>query len=179
MCLLVALSLSVAVAAQGAETLAATASVTQGGKTSSSPVTVTLTRLSTDAERTELMAAIKKGGTAAARDLLAGRAAVGTVQLGKQQTPVKYAFARSMGAAGRLITVVTAQPIPVAGTGLPEMTPRQGYDLGLLLLEVPDSGTGQGEMSPAAKIRLNDQGGVVTEDSAAGTVVRLSGIAKK
>jgi hypothetical protein len=176
--ILVAVAFSPVIQAQAPETFSAVATVSKGSDKATATLTVVLERLSTEAERTDLMAALKKGGTSAARDVLAKRATIGTVQLGTQRTPVKYAFARSMG-AGRLLTVVTAQPIAIAGSGLPDMTPKAGYDLGLVLLEAPASGQGQGELSPAAKVRVDDKGAIVTEDSSAGTLIRLSGIVKK
>jgi hypothetical protein len=164
--------------AQSPETITAVATVKTGTKTSSAPVTVVIEKFAPETERTELMAALKKGGTAAAKTVLAARSSAGSIQVGTHRTPIKYAFARSMG-AGRLITVVTAEPIALAGTGLPDSKPKAGFDLGLALLEVPGSGTGQGELAPAAKVRLNDQGAIVTEDANASTVIRLSDIRRK
>ena len=165
------------VRAQGAQTFAATASVKTGATTASAPVSVVIDRLSTEAERTELMATMKKGGHAAAKTLLTGRPSLGTIQVGSQRTPIKYAFDRGLGSP--LITIVTAEPIAVAGSGLPEAKPKAGFDLGLALLVMSGAGPGQGELSPAAKIRMDDKGGVVTEDTNAGAVIQLTNVVKK
>jgi hypothetical protein len=167
-----------AVVADDAQTITASATVkTAGGASASAPLTVTVRRLATDAERDELMAALKQGGTASARALLAKRGDLGTLQLGAQQTPIKYAYARSMG-DGQLMTVVTAEPIVFMGAGVPDAKPKTGYDLGLVMLEVGASRPGRGELVPATKVRLNDQGAIVTEDYSA-EVVQLTNVVRK
>jgi hypothetical protein len=164
---------------QAKETITAEATVkSAGGANATAPLTVTIERFATDAEREALAAAVKQGGTAAARDLLAKRGDVGTIQVGAQRTPLKYAYARDTG-SGRLITAVTAVPIAFIGAGLPDAKPKAGYDLGLVLLEVSASGPGHGELSPAAKIRVDDQGAFVTEDYNAADVVMLSKVVRK
>jgi hypothetical protein len=165
-------------ARQAAETIAAEARMkTAGGVSATAPVTVTLKGLSSDADRTALMAALKKGGSADARLWLQKQKDLGTVQVGSRQTPIKYAYSRSTG-GGRLITVVTSDPIAFIGAGLPEAKPKAGYDLGLVILETPASGAGKGELVPATKIRLNAEGAVVTEDYS-GDVVTLANVTTK
>ena len=73
----------VAAAADRAQTFTATATVkTAAGGTATTPLTVVVRQFTTDAERDELMAALKQGGTASARALLAKRGGLGTVQVG-------------------------------------------------------------------------------------------------
>jgi hypothetical protein len=180
--LLCALGLTIAgvtvYAGQGAETYAAEARVkSAGGVSATAPVTVTLKSYSSDADRAALMSALKKGGTAEARSWLQKQHDVGTIQVGKQLTPIKYAYARSTG-GGRLITVVTATPIVFIGAGLPESRPKSGYDLGLVMLDTLASRPGQGELVPATKIRLNADGAIATEDYS-GDVVMLSNVTKR
>ena len=164
--------------AQGQETLTATATLkSAGGASASAPLTAVIARFATDAERDALIAAVKSGGTSAARDLLAKRADAGSIQLGAKRTPIKYAYARSTG-SGRLITLVTSEPVGFVGAGLPDAKPKAGYDLGLVLLEVDASGGGKGELAPAAKVRVDAQNAIVTEDYGA-EVVHLSNVAKK
>jgi len=166
------------VRATASETITAMARVkSAAGADASAPVSVVVDRFSTDGERDELMAALKKGGTAAVRDLLAGRAQIGSVQVGGTNTAIKYVYARAMG-DGRLITAVTGSPIAFIGAGLPGAKPTTGFDLGLVLLEVAASGPGRGEIVPAAKIKLNDQGAIVTDDYSS-EVVQLSNVVRK
>ena len=148
-----------------------------GGVVATAPVTVTLKRLSSDGDRDALMAALKKGGSAEARQWLQKQGDFGTVQVCARQTPVKYAYARSSG-GGRLITVVTADPIVFIGAGLADAKPKAGFDLGLVMLETAASGPGRGEMVPATKIRLNADGAIVTEDYS-GEVVTLANVVKR
>jgi hypothetical protein len=164
--------------AQAAETITATAQVkTAGGAAASAPVTVTVDRFSTDAERDQVMSALKSGGSSAARDLLAKRASLGSVKVGSSTVPIKYVYARTTS-DGRLITAVTSSPIAFVGAGAPGAPPKAGFDLGLVMLELASSGSGHGELVPATKVRVNDQGAIVTEDYS-GEVVRLSNVAKK
>ena len=165
-------------AAQG-ETLSAVASIkTAGGVSSTAPVTVVVSKLATDAERDALIAEVKKGGTAAAHAWLSKRPDAGSIQVGARKTSIKYAYARSMG-DGRLLTVATAEPIAFVGAGLPGAKPTTGFLLGVALLTVPGSGEGTGELSPAAKIRVDQQGAIVTEDFNPAELVQLTKISKK
>jgi hypothetical protein len=161
------------------ETFSATASLkTAGGVSTTAPLTVTVNQFATEAEQAALMAAVKSGKTTAVRDWLQKRPDAGTLQLGSRRTPIKYVFGRTT-ADGRLITVATAEPIVFAGAGVPGAKPTTGYELGLVLLNLTTSGPGSGELSPAAKVRVNDQGALVTEDYNAANVVHLSNVLKK
>jgi hypothetical protein len=161
------------------ETFSATASLkTAGGVSTTAPLTVTVNQFATEAEQAALMAAVKSGKTTAVRDWLQKRPDAGTLQLGSRRTPIKYVFGRTT-ADGRLITVATAEPIVFAGAGVPGAKPTTGYELGLVLLNLTTSGPGSGELAPAAKVRVNDQGALVTEDYNAANVVHLSNVLKK
>ena len=165
------------IAAQSSETFTADASVARAnGTKASAKLTAVVQSFSTDAERDALVAAVGKGGTAA-RDLLASRRAVGSIQVGQKQVPVKYAYARPTG-SGRLITLVTAEPIHFVGGDLPDAKPKAGYDLGLVLLDVSPAKPGQGEVAPAAKVRVDAQKAIVTDDYGA-EVVRLSNVVRQ
>ena len=163
-----------------AETITATAQMkTAGGASASAPLTVTLERLSSEAERQQVMAALKnKDGSASIRALLDKWKPIGSVRLGGTVTPVKYAFARPSG-GGRLITVVTGAAIAFVGAGLPSAPPRAGFDLGLVLLDVPASGGGHGELAPATKLAINAEGALVTDDYGKGTTILLSNVTGK
>jgi len=164
--------------AQAPETMTAVANVrTASGGNASAPVTIVIQRFATDADRDALVAAVKKSGTTGARELLAKHSDVGSIQVGTKRTPVKYAYARTTG-SGRLLTLATAEPVGFAGSDLPQVAPKAGFDLGLLLLEVNASGSGQGELAPATKVRVDQQNAIVTEGSDA-EVVRLSNVVKK
>jgi hypothetical protein len=159
------------------ETFTADATVTRAnGTVASAKLTAAVQAFATEAERDALIAAVKKSQTAA-RDLLAGRKDVGSIQVGATKIAVKYAYARSTG-SGRVITLVTAQPIHFVGGDLPDAKPKAGYDLGLVLLDVDPSKPGHGEVAPAAKVRVDAQNAIVTEDYGA-DVVRLSNVVRQ
>ena len=165
--------------AQAPETLVATASVKNAaGASLTAPVTASITRFATDAERDALVAAVKKGGTAAARQLLAKGADVGSIELSSRKTGIKYAYARTLGGGDRLITLITAEPVFFLGAGAPGAKPKEGYDLGLMLIELKASGPGKGELAPAAKVRVDAQNAIVTEDYGA-ELVQLTNVVKK
>jgi hypothetical protein len=175
---LVPLTCAVPVAEAQAESFTAVA-MAKGAKIGAGVANMTLTveRFATDAERDALLEAVKQGGTAAARTLLRGKADAGTLQLGSRPATIKYAYARETG-GGRLLTLITADPIVLLGSGLPDAKPTAGYDLGLVLLEVAASGPGKGELVPAAKVKVDAQGAIVTEDYS-GETVQLTEILKK
>ena len=154
---------SAASAQAGGETFTATASAKSADASATAKVTVAIERFATEAERAALVKALKEGGTAAARPVLSGMKDSGYLELGQRRTPIKYAYARSTG-SGRLITVVTAQPILFLGAGLPEAKPKSGYDFAVAILDLDASGKGEGELAPAAKVKMNESGAVVIDD---------------
>jgi len=165
------------VAAQ-TETFTATASVKAStGQSASSQLTVMIQHYATTAERDELVGAVKTGGNTAAQAVLAKRADAGMLQLGTQIAKVKHAFVRSMG-AGRLITLVTSEPIAFIGGNQPNAPAKAGNEVGLVMLTLPGSGAGSGEMVPAATVRVDEQGAIVTKDYS-GETVSLTGVTKK
>jgi hypothetical protein len=165
--------------AQASETITATARLkSRGGVEASAPVTIVIDRYSTDAERDDILAALKERGTAGVRNLLITRNQIGSLQVGGVSTALKFIYARTT-AGGRLITAVTGTPIAFVGGGVPDAPPgRAGFDLGLVMFEVTSSGAGRGELVPAAKVRADAHGAIVTDDYSA-DVVLLSDVVKK
>ena len=159
------------------ETFTATATVKKGGVSATAPVVVNVTRYATDAERDAASTAIRQGSTAGLQKLLASKPDAGYVQLGERRTAIKLAVERA-SADGRLITVVTGEPILHLGEGVPQAQPVAGFDLALATFEVQSKGPGVGDLSPAAKIRIDDKGAFVVDDYGQ-TVVWLNNIAVK
>ena len=179
----VALALSAPAAfaqAQGKEVYNATASLkTEAGATMTAPVVLTIDRWTTDEDRDKVVLALKGGGTPAVQNLLASMPDTGSLRLGKIKTPVR--FARSLPVAGgKVVTLVTAQPVFFVGAGLPGSKPveKAGYDVAVVIFQVDADGKGDtGDLAPAAKVKLDDESGFVVEDYGA-EAVRLNGIAK-
>ena len=159
-----------------AETFRATATIeTAGGATATAPVTIVVDKKLTQADVDRLSAAFKQGGAAGLRKALGG-AAVGSIRLGSgQPTPARIAIERTTD-KGRLLTLVTDEPILFLGAGVPGAKPKEGYDFAVVDIEVDASGSGSGSLAPAAKITLK-QGAFVVDDYAQ-ELVRLTGVKK-
>jgi len=153
-----------------ADTFTGTAAIAGGANAA---LTVVVQRYTSDRDRTALVEALKKGGTAAARALLVKGRDVGSVQIGERQTPIKYVYSRQT-LTGRQVTAVTAGPVAVAGAG----APAAGFDLGLVLLDLDASGNGHGDLVPATKIRVTEDGAFETEDYN-GVVLHLTNVVAK
>ena len=163
-----------AVPASAAETFTATATVKGTGR--SATLTVTVQKFSSDADRDALIAALKKGGGAAARELLAKKPDVGSVLLGGKATPIKYAHDERIG-PHRVTTVVTAVPIHFIGGDLPNAKLKVGYNLGVIQIDL-SSTPGAGAAAPAAKVAVGKEDAIIIEDYGAEEVV-LSNVVKK
>jgi hypothetical protein len=160
----------------GGETFTATAAVKSPTASASAPVTIRVDRLISEADRDKILAVVKKNDQAATRQALAAMPDVGYIELGKKRTAIKYAFARPTG-SGRLITVVTAEPILYLGGAAPDAKPKEGFNLALAFLILDASDKGDGELAPAAKVKTNADGAIVTDEYGS-EVIRLTGIAK-
>jgi hypothetical protein len=165
--------------AQGqSQAFTATASLkTRAGAETTAPVTIVITRLSTDKERDAVVDALKQGGTTGAVKSLKAMADAGYIEVGERRTPLKYAYARPLS-GGRLITVIAPAPIVHLGAGLPDAQPKAGFDLAVAILDVKDAGGGSGELAPAATIKVDETGAIQTQDYGAETV-RLTNVQAK
>ena len=145
------------------EAFTATASVKSDAVTGTAPVSIVIKHWATDAERAKVMKALKSGGTPALKAALAKMRDSGTLGLAKTHGAIKYAYAASTG-SGRLVTILTANPLYHLGGGLPDAKPKAGYDVAVVLLVLEADGTGHGELSPAAKIKIDDSGAISVDD---------------
>jgi hypothetical protein len=175
---LVSVAVAAPVRAQaGAETFTATASVkTAAAATATAPVTIVVSRKMSQDEADNLTAAFKNGGAPALRKALDGVPATGSVRLGDgAETPTRLTVERTTD-KGRLLTIVTDKPLLFLGAGLPGAKPKDGYDFGVIDLEVDSAGTGAGTLSPAATITVKN--GAFTVDDYSSELVRLTGVKK-
>jgi len=157
-------------------TFKATAAVKAPGKSAAVPVTIHIDHFIADADRDKVVAAVKGGKPGEPQKTLAALPDLGYVAVGATKTPLKYAYARSTG-SGRLITVVTAKAIYYIGGSEPNAKPKAGYDMALALMVLDGNDTGDGELAPAVKVKLDENGAIVTQDYGK-EVVRLTKIAK-
>jgi hypothetical protein len=174
--LIITLAVVLPVHAGAGQTFSATAAVKSPSGSASMPVTIGIDRFVSETDRTAVMDLVKAGNGTATRQALAKMASIGFIELGTRRTPVKYAYSRSTG-SGRLITVLTAEPILYVGASRPDAKPKEGFDLALALLVLDGSDKGDGELAPAAKLKVDDKGAIVTEEYGR-EVVRLTNIAK-
>lgn len=147
-----------------AEVFTATAAVkTAGGASASAPVTIAIDRKMSQSEADAMAAAFKSGGAAALRKALVGVAPTGTVRIGTgTATPTRITLERATG-EGRLVTIITDQPLLFIGAGLPGAKPQAGYDFAVIDIAVDAKGNGSGIIAPAAKIRMNQAAFVVDD----------------
>jgi hypothetical protein len=159
------------------EVFTATAAVkTAGGGSANAPVTIAVDRKMSQKEADSLVAAFKTGGAAALRKGFVGLQPTGTVRIGGgQATPTRFTLERVTG-DGRLLTILTDQPLLFVGGSAPGAKPREGYDFAVIDIEVDAKGNGSGTIAPAAKLRMN-QGALVVDDYGV-EVVRLTAVKK-
>lgn len=147
------------------ETFTATATVQAAGKSAAEPVKIVINKYIADADRTAVLAALKAGGTAGMLPVLQKLPDLGTIELLGRTTPIKYAFARSMGpGAGRIVTVVTAQPLHYLMVGQTGDKPKENYPVGIALMILDQDDKGDGEIDPAAKLKLDASDAIVVDD---------------
>lgn len=147
-----------------AEVFTATAAVkAASGASASAPVTISVDRKMSQSEADALVAAFKSGGPAALRKALVGVAPTGTVQIGTgKATPSRLTVERATG-SGRLLTIITDQPLLFLGAGVPGAKPQAGYEFAVIDITVDAKGNGTGTIAPAAKIRMNQAAFVVDD----------------
>jgi hypothetical protein len=172
------LLLALAGSASATETFTATAGAKNAaGASKTVPVTITFAALSTPAERDAVFAALKSGGHEAARKVLVGMKDIGTIAGPNKTVAVKAAFSRPVG-SGRLVTVLAAEPMNAIKSDLSITAPKPGYDMTIAILVLDADGKGTGEFTPAAKMKMREDGAITTEDSSTETIW-LKDVAKK
>ena len=101
----------------------------------------------------------------------------GSVKIGAgNATPTRFTIERASG-KGRLLTIVTDQPLLFLGAGVPGAKPKEGYDFAVIDVQVDASGNGTGTIAPAAKLKMN-QDAFVVEDYGGNELVRLTAVKK-
>lgn len=158
--------LGVTAASQTTERYSATAAVkAAGGAAATAPVTIEVTRKMSTQEADALTGAFKTGGAAALRKALTGVKPTGTVTIGAgKPVPARMTIERPSD-KGRMLTIVTDQPLAHLGAGLPGAKPATGFDFGIVDFVVDANGNGTGTISPAAKVTVRQGAFVVDEYS--------------
>jgi hypothetical protein len=159
------------------EVFVATAAMkTAAGASATAPVTITVDRKMSKVEADRLAGAFKTGGAAALRQSLEGVAPTGTIRIGSgTATPTRFTLERVTG-DGRLLTIITSQPLLFVGAGLPGAKAQAGYDFAIVDLVLDGKGNGSGTLAPAAKITMNKDAFVVQDYGV--EAVRLTAVKK-
>lgn len=159
------------------ESFTATATTkTAGGATATAPVIVTVERTTSREEAGRLVRAFRTGGTAGLRKALEGVAPTGVVRVGAHEVPARLTIERATD-KGRLLTIVTDQPLLFLGGGLPGAKPRHGFDFAVVDLEIDAHGAGTGTLAPAA--RITTQGEMFVVKDYADDLIRLTAVTAK
>ena len=155
---------------QAAETIAAVATLkTAGGTTATTPVSVTVDRITPAKEAETLVAAFKASGAAGLRTALKGIPPTGSIRIGGgAPTPTRLTIERRTD-KGRLLTIVTDKPLFFVGAGQPAAKPKAGHDFAVVDVEIAADGSGAGTIAPAATIKMKD-GAFVVDDYGADVV---------
>ena len=164
-----------AVQQTGQEAFRATATIeTAGGARATAPVMIVVERTTTAPEAETLARAFTTGGESALRKALSGLPPAGSVKIGDAPAAVVRIALDRPTDKGRLLTLVTDQPILFLGAGLPGAKSKAGYGFGVLDIEIDADGNGSGTLSPAAKVKVA-QGAFVVDDYAT-EAIRLTGV---
>ena len=175
---LIALTCAVPSARAQGETFTATAALKgAGGATIATPITVSISQYTSEGDREDMLAALKKG-MAEASAFLARKKDLGSIQIGGRQTTIKYAY-QYMTPTGRLISVAAIVPIALPDTGTPQAQPRAGFNVGVIFLNLPASGPSDGQLIPNASVKVDGDGAIVAEDASGDFVPLTNVVAKK
>jgi hypothetical protein len=148
------------------ETFNATANVK--GETASLTATVDahIRRYTPNFDRTSVESGLKHGGYSGFVAALRKAPVVGHVTLAKRETPIRYAREQTTE-KGRTITLVTDKPVFFIGGGAGDPKSRAGFEVAVLVLNVDATGTGDGLLVAAARVKPGpDEGTVVVDDYA-------------
>jgi len=79
---------------------------------------------------------------------------------------------------GRIITVVTTTPMFFVGAGAPGAAPKDGHQFGVVTIEINDTGSGRGTLTPAASVKMSDSDAIIVQDYSV-ELVTLPDVRKK
>ena len=148
------------------EVLSGTAEIKNATGALSGTLEARITRYSLDFDRTTVEAALKSGGYPKFLAALRNAPQVGELVLGGGK-PYAIRYARERTNAGaRTIVLVTDRPVYFVGSNRPEASPKAGYEIALVEIQLDAAGRGKGIMAAAARVRPDGDGGVLLDDYA-------------
>ena len=138
------------------ETFSANAQAKAGAGSVAATIQIQIQRYTPDFDRTAVETALKQGGYPGFVTALRKAPEVGSVMVGDQKFPIRWAREQKTD-KGRTIVVVTDKPVFFVGGGRTEAKPRAGYEVAVIQLMVDEIGLAPGAWprprasSPAAR----------------------------
>ena len=123
------------------------------------PLAVRIERYTPDPDLKRMEEALRTGGYPGFLAALRKSPVVGAVEVGNRKVPIRWARQTPEG-EGRVISVVTDTPIFFLGGGGPDAKPKAGYEVAVLQLKMDSSGTGEGSIAAAARVKPGGTSGV-------------------
>ena len=160
------------------ETFSANAQVASGAGAIAATIQIQIQRYTPDFDRKAVETALQGGGYPSFLSALRKAPEVGSVGIGDQKFPIRYAREEKT-AKGRTITVVTDKPMFFVGGGRTDAKPRAGYEVGAIQMMVDDVGLGSGSMAAAARIKPGPEGVGVQVDDYADAPIKLTTVSRK
>ena len=147
------------------EIFSANAQAKAGAGSVAATIQIQIQRYTPDFDRTAVETALKQGGYPGFVTALRKAPEVGSVMVGDQKFPIRWAREQKTD-KGRTIVVVTDKPVFFVGGGRTEAKPRAGYEVAVIQLMVDEIGLGTGSMAAAARVKPGGETGVQIDDYA-------------
>jgi hypothetical protein len=123
------------------------------------PMTASLERFTPDFERTKMTDGLKYNGYPGFLNALREAPQVGTLDVAGETFKIRWAREQPND-TGRVITLVTDQPVAFIGRGRRGAKPTAGYEVAVIQLTLDKTGHGTGLMAAAARVKPGGETGV-------------------
>lgn len=128
-----------------------------------SAIDIQVDRYTPEADHEVLVKALKEG-YAPFLEALRKAPEVGSLKIGPNSYPIRWARQREQDKDHRRITVATDKPVYFMGAGAADAKPTAGFDVALADFTVDVVGMGTGRMAPAAKVKVGGPAGIDIQD---------------
>jgi hypothetical protein len=125
-------------------------------------VTVNVTEYTPEKQIQAMEQALRDGGSAGFVAALRKAPVVGKLHVGEKAFTLRWARQKATP-SGRIISFVVDTPVYFVGGGLPGAKAREGFDVAVIQLVMDSSGTGEGKLVAAAKVKPGGDTGVEVE----------------
>ena len=155
------------------ETFSARAEANAADGMAATMLRIHVDRYSTDTERDAALTAFEAGGAAGLTTALRKTPATGYVEVGDRRWPIRYARQEPTPNGRRMVFVVD-QPMSLPAGREVNASRREGFEHAVIQVELDETGTGQGTMAAAARIRAGGPAGVELTDCSDGPIVLVA-----